>query len=502
MVSTPPALPPEYTTDPTDWPTQNGSLANTRCATGSDVSAETIGDLRVAWTMPIAFSGPYGSVTASPIVIGATVYLIDMDSAITAIRRDTGEVRWRREFHVPTIGPNGLTVADGRLIAVLGDTAEVVALDAATGADIWRVGLSNNVGEGIDIAPIVVDDTVIVSTVPGNSLAFYRGGQRGIVYALDAATGGTVWQWDTTTGDLWGDGRTNSGGGIWNPPSVDEHGILYLGVANAAPYPGNRQFPNASSRPGPNDYANNVVALDPATVGVRWHVNLKPGDRFDLDAHISPILTTIVAGGVPTPIVVGSGKHGYVAAIDRASGVERWKVPVGTHQNDTLTVLPADERDAVRVYPGAIGGVETCMAVSERDGLVFVPVLNLPSMYTASATFPTPGGFGDGGGELVAIDLLTGQFRWQVAIPAILVGSATVANDVVLTGGLDGVLRAYRTRDGQPVWRLQLPAGLNAPPVVSGRDLFVAAGGALIPGPDSAPELMPSSALIALRLPD
>src|SRR5206468_9721118 len=125
---------------------------------------------------------------------------------------------------------NGLAAGYGMIYGPLGDTAGVFALDAATGDEVWRVDLSNNSGEGIDMAPIVYDNTVYVSTVPGNYSGFYRGGEKGILYALDASNGQTIWQWDTTTNNLWGNARVNSGGGLWYPPSFDDNGNIYFGT--------------------------------------------------------------------------------------------------------------------------------------------------------------------------------------------------------------------------------------------------------------------------------
>jgi hypothetical protein len=44
-------------------------------------------------------------------------------------------------------------------------------------------------GEGIDMTPQLYDNTVLISTVPGNASRFYAGKGDGVVWALDAATG-------------------------------------------------------------------------------------------------------------------------------------------------------------------------------------------------------------------------------------------------------------------------------------------------------------------------
>jgi hypothetical protein len=76
---------------------------------------------------------------------------------------------------------------------------------------------------------------------------------------------------------------------------------------------------------------------------------------------------------------------------------------VGLHRNDDLTTIPAGK--TVTVAPGVYGGVETPMALA--DGVVFVPVVNVPTDYTgSSSTQPDVSG---GTGELYAIDVSTGH---------------------------------------------------------------------------------------------
>ena len=492
-----PTMPPEYDKYAGDWPMQNGNLANTRTSTASKINSGNVGDLGIAWTAPLKAPGTYGAMTSAPVVLGDTIYVVDMQSNIIVLDKKTGKVKWTKEYNVPTIGPNGLIVAYGNVYSVLGDTAEVVCINADTQEDVWRARLSNNLGEGIDMAPLVYDNTVYVSTVPGNSIVFYRGGQKGIFYALDASSGNTIWQWDTTTDDLWGNGRVNSGGGLWNPPAVASDGMLYLAVANAAPYPGNSEFPNASSRPGNNDYANNLVALDPTNTQVTWHVNLKRDDNYDLDTQLSPMICPTKIGGENVDVIVVSGKNGYVIGVERLSGVPLWKIPVGRHQNETVETIPQGQE--IRVFPGTLGGVETCLAYS--NNVVFAAVLNWGTSYNSTSI---AGGLSldlsDATGQLVAIDVTNGQILWQVDMPTAILGAATIANDVVFTGGLDGVIRGYNVADGSPVLAVMGTAGINAPPALSEDYLFFPTTAAYIESPDSTHIDKPSFAIVAMKL--
>lgn len=273
----------------------------------------------------------------------------------------------------------------------------------------------------------------------------------------------------------------------------DDEGKLYVGVGNAAPWPGNKEYPNGTSRPGDNDYANSLVKLDPKTGSVEWYINVKPFDLFDLDNQLTPVLAEVEG----RPVVFTSGKHGYVVAADQETGEEIWRTAVGMHQNDDLTELPADEY--IEVFPGSLGGVETPIAYSE--GVIFAPILNSATWYNSSSTDPSLSSFAEGTGQLVALDAASGEILWDVSQPTATFGAATVANDLAFTGGLDGVVRAYNVSDGTQVWTYQASSGLNAPFTIAGDYLFIPAGGAFIASEDTwdpAPE--PVNELIALKI--
>lgn len=473
-----PAIPEELNPE-ANWAVEGGNLRATREALGSTISTETVAGLGTAWTVPYDLSGFYGSLTANPIVVGDVVYVQDVKSNVTAFNRESGEVVWKNEYgkDVPSGGPNGVAVGYGFIVYPVG-VGEVYAARADTGEEVWNISIKGPRGEGITMAPAIYDSVVYISTIPGNLEEFYNGGQRGVIHALELATGRVLWYFDTTVDNLWGNARANSGGGLWHPPSFDDEGNIYVGTGNPGPFPGNEQYPEGSSRPGDNDFTNSIIRINPETAGVDWYINVKPEDLFDLDNQLTPIVADL--DGVP--MVFTSGKHGYVVGINRDTGEELWRTAVGEHENDDLTDLP--EEEPVKVLPGTLGGVETPIAYA--NGVVYAPLLNNPAWYTATGF-----GEGDGGGlaeangQVVALDGATGEIVWDVTLPSPQLAGATVVNDLVFTGGLDGVVRALSTEDGSEVWSFQAGAGINAPFAISGDYLFVAHGGPLIPSEDT-----------------
>lgn len=498
-------IPPEIEQYANDWPMAQHDYAATRHAIGSTIDSTNVSELGVAWELPLGASSPFGAITSNPVVQGDAIYLIDNTGTMQCINRDTGEVIWKFDNSVPTLGPNGVAVGYGILVGVLGDTAETVALDAETGEELWRFRLANHNALGITMAPFIFDGYVIVSTEPGgNTSGNYEGGANGVVYCFDVLTGETLWTWDTVEEDLWGNFRVNSGGGLWYPPSVDvETGVLYMGIGNAGPFPGTDEYPGGASRPGMNNYANCLVALDPNQGKVLWYYNVKPRDLYDHDNQQTPVLATVQIGDADADVVYTAGKHGYVAAVHRESGQVIWQRAVGLHQNDGLLELPESDEEALEVFPGILGGVQSPMAFA--DGVLYVAALNLSSMITSTSM--SFSGF-DGSGysaattNMIALDGATGEILWDVEIPSGTAGPGpVVANDVVFIGTLDAIVRAYNTSDGSEVWRVQTSAGLNAPFAVAGDMLLVPAGSFIPESPDS-PEVLPgiNPALIAFQL--
>jgi glucose dehydrogenase len=466
-------VPAEVTKYAGDWPVAQGNLAATRAAKDSSITADTIGGLKTAWTAPIKASGSFGGITANAVILDDRVYLQDMQSNVFVLDRATGKEIWRKDYNVSSNGPNGVAVAYGRVYAATGDTSVVFALDAETGKELWQNDISNNDYECIDMAPLVYDNIVYISTNPNNvTHGNYRGGARGILYAIDAAAGTTLWTFETATDNLWGNPRVNSGAGLWYPPSVDDKGNIYFGTGNPGPYPGNKEYPNGSSRPGPNDYADSMVSLDTSTGAVRWHVNANPHDLMDHDFQQTPVLATVKLNDTDTRIAVGAGKTGTVIAVYADTGAILWEAKVGRHQNDEMQALPPGTTE---IWPGGLGGVESPIAFG--SGKIFVPYIDFPMYLTPTNADSSAGGsIADATGGFAAIDAATGDIVWDNKVNAIVVAGATVVNDIVLSGSLDGYLRAYAVDTGKEVWKFRASAGLNAPPAVAGDTIVFAAG--------------------------
>jgi len=492
LSSTP--VPEEVTKYANDWPVVQGDLQATRAARNSPIDSSTVSSLQVAWQVPVQVG-----ITAPPVILNGVVYYQDMMSNVFAMDLATGDEIWRKDYNVSSNGPNGVAVAYGMVFAATGDTATAFALDLATGEELWTARLTNNDFECIDMAPAVYDNTVYVSTNPNNTTyGNYRGGARGIIYALDAKSGRTLWSFDTATNNNFDSPRLNAGAGLWYPPSFDEQGNMYFGTGNAGPYPGNDNHPNGSSRPGANDYSDSIVSVDLYSGGVNWYVNALPHDIMDHDFQNSPVLATITLNDTEVPIAVGSGKTGTVMAVSRNSGAMLWKTDVGKHQNDLMQELPPGTTE---VYPGTLGGVLTPLAFS--DGRIFATYIDAPAYLSPNGAGERPVERTPARGGVCAIDARNGDILWDNAIPAMMLTGATVANDLVFASGGEGVLRAFNVETGEEAWNTELPAGINAPLGIAGDTIVLAAASGISIAPtDGTPaaERDTAPSILALKL--
>ncbi|HEX7289931.1 MAG TPA: PQQ-binding-like beta-propeller repeat protein [Conexibacter sp.] len=444
------------------WPAADGDARNTRNA-GGPIDAASVRRLRLAWRLPVK-----GEYTATPLVRGGVVYSQDRFSDVTALDLRSGRVRWKYVSDEPDLGPNGITLAGGR---VVGATPRAVfALDAASGGELWKTRLDVRPDERINMAPGAAHGLVYVSTTP------FGAGVIGTIWALDAATGRRVWRWEETPRHLWGDPEVNAGGGMWHPPGFDEHGNLYAGIADPSAWPGTNQEPWARSRPGPNRWNNSLVKLDARSGRFIWGRQIVPHDIYDWDLQCPPILVRV--GG--RPVVLAGGKMGFAFAFDAESGRLLWKRSVGLHNghdDDNLRAMRGDYsniRTGVPILPGDWGGIETQMASDGRT--LYVPVNNLHVIYSDGISQPQQQELLEGTGQLVAIDVASGRVRWDTRLPHGVYGGATIANDVVFTTTVDGTLWALRADSGKVVWRSRLPGGSIAPVTVAGDTLLTGTG--------------------------
>jgi alcohol dehydrogenase (cytochrome c) len=341
-------------------------------------------------------------------------------------------------------------------------------------------------------------------------------GRRGFVSALDARTGAEVWRWYTTKENGWeGDYAVASPDGTplnrdiaaekaaaqlyrnawaagsnstWMTPAFDpDMNLIFVGTGN--PAPGDVDL----VRPGNNLYANGVAALDASTGKLRWFFQQAPHGQYDATGQA--VLIDAKLGGRTVPSVLECGKIGWCFVIDRASGKLLFRTDEVTPHQNTFE-RPAAGGPSITVAPGGGGAVGVSPVSYDADsGIVYVAGRHDPTMRTLTRMANVPGGpalfkleskpvpRSETWGTLTALDMTNGgRVLWQIKTPEPLVGGTlATSGGLVFTGEANGRLGAYDAASGKVLWTYQTGASVGAPPmsyVANGRQFIAVATGA------------------------
>jgi hypothetical protein len=121
------------------------------CSSSSSNSSHS--KFGVAWTVPLTMNTTHtdGAYATTPVIVNGVVYVQDLDSDVFASSLATGKVLWTHDYESPNGGPDGVNVVGG--VAYAATAKAAVALDAATGVQLWSRTLIGNDHEGIAMAP-------------------------------------------------------------------------------------------------------------------------------------------------------------------------------------------------------------------------------------------------------------------------------------------------------------------------------------------------------------
>jgi alcohol dehydrogenase (cytochrome c) len=498
-----------------DWMMPSRDYAGTRYSPLTEIDAKNVGELRLAWTFDDGESH-YGH-EMTPLVQGSTMYIVSpFPNRAYAIdlSKPGGQVKWKFEPNPSPIAigkaccdavNRGAALYDGKLIFNLLDD-HTVAVDAATGKEVWRTKLANvEDGTTMTMAPLVVDGKVYV----GNS-----GGEMGVtgwLAALDAGTGKELWRaysvgpdslvrigaefspfysWmrgkdlgvKTWPANAWKPGAGAVGGWVTYDP---ESKWIYYGTSNTGPW-------NAAQRPGLNLWTSGVFARNAADGMARWAYVFTPHNEWDYDGVNENVLVDLPIEGRMRKVMVQFNRNGFAYTIDRTTGEVLVAKPFG-HENwasgiDPKTAMPIVNEEKHTVPPGrwvrdicpADIGVKDFepTAFSPRTGLFYVPVQNVCMDYKGRevsyiAGTPYWGAHmsrhvGPGGhpGSFIAFDAAKGEKVWEIPEDFLVYSGALVtAGDVVFYGTVEGWFRAADARTGKVLWSRKLGSGIISAPM-------------------------------------
>ena len=321
-----------------DWPEYNGNAARSHYSEASQISAENVGQLKVAWTYA---SGGADTVfhrtqmQCNPIVIDGVLYGVSANTQAFALDATTGRELWKTNV-TETEGTTSRGVsywaAGTEKTIFFGAGKWLYAVDAVTGKFRSSFGENGRINLKTGIERPTADDYVVSNTpnaifedkiIVGTRVSESESALLGDIRAYDVRTGKRIWTFRTIpeAGEMgatsWpAKARQHIGGAnAWAGMALDrQRGILYAPTGSAAFdfYGGNRK--------GDNLFANCLLALDVRTGKRLWHYQLVRHDIWDRDVPAPPNLVTVVQNGKKIDAVAQITKQGYIFVFDRVSG--------------------------------------------------------------------------------------------------------------------------------------------------------------------------------------
>jgi alcohol dehydrogenase (cytochrome c) len=476
--------------EPQNWLTYYGTYNGQRFSRLAQVTPANVRSLGVAWQYqepPLGLmAGQVGfSLQAAPIVVDGVMYMTGPDAVVWALDAATGAVLWKYQHAVSLDTPlccgtsnRGVAVADGKVMFAT-PSGHMIALDAVTGKLIWNTTfLDVRAGESSTAAPLVVKHLVLI----GSAGAEF--GVRGHIDAFDIATGRRVWRRYNVPkpgepgSETWpakGDAWARGGGTAWTTGTYDpELNLLYWGIANPGP------LFTPEVREGDNLFTNSIVALNPDNGELKWYFQTTPHDQWDYDAVSEPILFDRDG----RKLLVQFNKNGYYYVLDRVTGKLLHALPfVRTTWGDVdsltgkVTVRLTPSEKGTVICPGAAGGKEwTHASYSPRTQLIYVPVIEQCATFVRHVqefreglgywgSVPNPVA-GEHWGYVKAIDPVAGKEVWAYRTKYPVVASVlSTASDLVFAGEASGEFDALDARTGKLLWQLQTGSGIHSSPV-------------------------------------
>ena len=437
------------------WNGWSPAPTNTRYQPAPGLSAAQLSRLNLKWAF--AFAGDVNAF-AAPAVLGANLFVGSAGGSIYALDAKSGCIHWHFQADGPVrssmvVAP--LDASGTRHALFFGDQAgRFYALAAETGAPLWRARPDEHEAAKLTGTPLARDGVVYVPVAsweesrPLNP-AYECCTFRGSVVAYRIADGAQIWksylvaETPKITAENpqgvreWGP----SGAGTWSAPTLDAaRGLLYVTTGNN--YTGQTALSDA------------VVALKIADGAVAWSKQVTPGDEFNMSCNRG-------AGCPGMDYDIGAS-----AVLERLpDGVER--LLVGQKSGVVYGLDPSRAGELVwraRVGKGGInGGVLWGLASDGRN--VYAAVSDLGRRARADATaFDWRGNGVDPatGGGLTALDIRSGTTTWfappakcpatQAICSPAQPAAVTAIAGAVLSGSVDGHLRAFAATDGKVVW--------------------------------------------------
>jgi PQQ-dependent dehydrogenase (methanol/ethanol family) len=467
---------------PGDWLTYNGNLSANRYSELNQIDTTNVGALHLKWIFPIAHFG----LEVTPLEAGGVMYVTGPNQ-VYALDATTGAEIWK--YARPqspgmvgdaSLGTNrGVAIRDDRVFFVT-DNANLIALDRATGTLAWETAMPPVSGDpqhyGGTLAPLVVKDTVIAGVSGADE------GIRGFIVCYKAATGELLWRLWTVPlrgepgSETWkGSEPVTGGGSTWLTGSYDpETDTLYWPTGN--PFPDSKD----TDRGGDNLYTDSILAMNPANGALKWHYQFTPHDVSDRDATEPPVLVNTVYLGRPRKLLLHADRNGFFYVLDRVTGELLLAKPF-LRRVDWASEIGPDGRPRVQDPRGCPDDGANWSSTAYSPVTRFYYFLALEECVGDRMGYPDQ----TGQRYLRAVNIETGAIVWEIAQPGPAKakswsGVLATAGGLVFYGKPNGGFDAVDAKSGEILWHFPTNVRMKASPMtfsVGGKQYVAVAAG-------------------------
>jgi quinohemoprotein ethanol dehydrogenase len=317
-----------------NWLVNGGNFESQHFSALKSISDQNVDRLGLAWAIPI---DSHMGLSVEPIVVDGVIYLGTPFDVVYAIDGLTGKVRWRFDPHIRINGPwrnsyegrknRGVAVWNGKVYVGTGD-CRVVAIDAATGGKVWDTRVCDADQTGITDAPRVGDGKVFTGW------AGMEYDVRGGVVALDAQTGKRAWTFWTAPGDPskpYESKTLEAAAKTWIGESWKLAGANVWTAMTYDPSTNLLFISTSTAGEAAGDFsdikpsgsllfANCIIAVDASTGQYVWHYQTAHPPDGAEDFHL--LVANIAIGGKKRRVVMTVPRNGVFYTLDARTGRE------------------------------------------------------------------------------------------------------------------------------------------------------------------------------------
>ena len=292
------------------WHRNYGNSASNRFSNLKLINKDNVKQLDLFWEYKID-DDVFNDIQSNVIVAENKIYIPSYNKKIISLDAKTGKKIWELKLddYAPRRGMLYVEKNGNQSAKLLFSSyKKLVAINATDGTYVDSFGKKGQVklNKPSITAPALYEDNLVITTSePSLEVYDLQNGQLKWKFVLmkkqKKRNGGKRYDY--------------SGGNPWGGFSLDKiRGIAYVTTGNAGRY-----F-NGVNRPGKNEYANSIVAIDIKNKKMLWNFQEVRHDIWNLDIPAPPILGSITRNNKKIDVVIAVTKLGNTIILDRLTG--------------------------------------------------------------------------------------------------------------------------------------------------------------------------------------